>query len=219
MKVTTGMHLYVPAAWVSALRCGFGLLGLFLASCIDLEPEPIPLSYGSITDARDGQVYRTITVEGMTWLQQDLKYEAPGSICPDSTCALRLYSWSTAMGVDSLFDTTLLGSGNGVRQGVCPEGWHVPTTQDWRVFLKIGQYGSCGVNDTGGFGLNGWYSSLNGRQGTYWIDDEMGSGTARVTRFEISYSMEGPGCFMLIEEVVPTPKKTRRGIRCLLDEN
>lgn len=126
--------MYLTAR-VSGFHYGCGLLGLLLAGCLDLSPEPVPITYGTITDARDNQVYRTLTLEGMTWMQQDLNFNAPGSICPDtlSTCKMRLYSWSTAMGVDSQFDTTLFGASSGSRQGVCPAGWHLPTLEEWLV--------------------------------------------------------------------------------------
>jgi uncharacterized protein (TIGR02145 family) len=212
------------AKWTSILRCGFGLLGLFLASCIDLEPEPepIPLSYGSITDARDGQVYRTLTVEGMTWLQQDLNFNAPGSICPDTTsvCSLHLYSWSTAMGVDSKFDTTLLGASSEFRQGACPAGWHIPTMSEWLKLKKIMGFKRLpedwGTNEKTGFGLKGWYQSGNQWYGLYWIPEEAGLVSAKAASFYTYYDING---HYGVLEVTQNPgiKKGKTGIRCLLD--
>lgn len=224
MKATTERIPSGSAAWISAFRCGCGLLGLVLAGCLDLGPEPVPITYGSITDARDGQVYRTLTVEGMSWMQQDLNFNAPGSICPDtaSACALRLYSWSTAMGVDSQFDTTLLGAGNGLQQGVCPVGWHLPTVAEWveleRVMRLPGLPGSnWNTSEQKGFGLKGWYQFGQEWGGAYWIADEFGSGTARFVSFRISYPMPGPEGYLSIEKANPVSKKAKLGIRCLLD--
>jgi uncharacterized protein (TIGR02145 family) len=181
----------------------------------------VPITYGSITDARDNQVYRTLTVEGMTWMQQDLNFQAPGSICPDtvSECKLRLYSWSTAIGVDSQFDTTLLEPSSEFRQGVCPAGWHLPTVAEWLELQKImslpGISGDWASRD--GFDLKGWWQSGTETLGWYWIADETGPGTARIAKFQISYPMLGPSGLMFIEQVDPAPKKFKLGIRCLLD--
>lgn len=191
--------------------------------CFNLDPDPVPITYGSITDARDGQVYRTLTVEGMTWMQQDLNFHAPGSICSDtaSVCEVRLYSWSTTMGVDSQFDTTLLGVSNGFQQGVCPVGWHIPTVKEWteleRIMSLPGITGSWASNDGKGFGLKGWSHSGDDWLGWYWSVDEIGSGTARYAWFQISYPMPGPEGELWIEQVVPEPKKAKLGIRCLLN--
>ncbi len=210
------------AVRASVFRFGCGFLGLLLVGCFDLDPEPVPMSYGTITDARDGQVYRTLTVEGMTWMRQDLKFQAPGSICADSTCTLRLYSWSTAMGVDSQFDTTLLGTSSGFRQGVCPAGWHLPTLAEWQYLVDVmsspGLPVDWATNAEKGFGLIGWDQSGNQTLGWYWVAAEIESGTARYVGLRISYPMSGPQALLWIEQVVPGSKKEKFGIRCLFDE-
>ena len=209
--------------WASVFHCGPGLLGLLLAGCFDLDPTPVPVAYASITDARDSQVYRTLTVQGMTWMQQDLNYQAPGAICPDtlSTCSFRLYSWSTAMGVDSRFDTTLFGDSDGYRQGICPAGWHLPTVAEWLELEKImrlpGMSENWASSDGTGFDLKGWSQSGYDWQGWYWIKDETGPATARIAQFQVSYPMPGPQGFITIEQVTPEPKKAKLGVRCLLD--
>ncbi len=222
MNGTTGRSRTNSTSWVSAFRCGCGLLGLLLVGCFDLDPEPVPVTYGTITDPRDSQVYRTLTIEGMTWMQQDLNFQAPGSVCPDTTsvCALRLYSWSIAMGVDSQFDTTLLGSSSGFRQGVCPTGWHLPTLAEWleleRVMNLPGLPEDWATNDETGFGLKGWYQSGNERHGIYWIPEEAGSSTARAAKYYIHYDMIGPHGVLEVKQP-PGIKKAKVGIRCLLD--
>jgi uncharacterized protein (TIGR02145 family) len=223
MNYTNGRSPSGSASWVSVFRRGCGLIVLVLAGCFNIDPDPVPMTYGTIMDARDSQVYRALTVQGMTWLQQDLNFQAPGSICPDtmSVCDMRLYSWSTAMGVDSQFDTTLLGASSGFRQGVCPAGWHLPTLAEWNtldhVMSSPGITGEWASQDGKGFDLNGWDHSGNASLGWYWIADETGSGTARIANFQVSASMDGPQGILWIEQVIPEPKKGKLGIRCLLD--
>jgi uncharacterized protein (TIGR02145 family) len=221
MNEATERHPCRTPSLVSAFCTGLGLLGLLLVGCNDPGPDPVPITYGSITDARDSQVYRTLTVKGMTWMQQDLNFNAPGCTCPDTVpgCKLRLYTWSTAMGVDSQFDTTLLGDSSGIRQGVCPVGWHLPDLAEWleieNTMRLLGISGNWASSD--GFDLKGWERSGSETLGWYWIADETGPGTARIAKFKISYPMYGPQGSIWIEQNTPSPKKSKLGIRCLLD--
>jgi len=80
---------------------------------------------GSLTDERDGQVYKTVTYKikdgdktlPMTWMIENLNYEIEGSYCRDDSiknCETmgRLYLWAAAI-------------------KACPQGWHLPSNDEW----------------------------------------------------------------------------------------
>lgn len=113
------------------------------------------INYGEMTDSRDGQVYKTVTIGNQIWMAENLNYKTENSYCyNDSTenCAKygRLYVWSEAM-------------------DVCPEGWHLPDTTEWYTLLygTIGDIAVVGIEEVGRNirSKNGW---LN--QGTGGID-------------------------------------------------
>lgn len=99
---------------------------------------PIPV-FGSMTDPRDGQVYKTVYLEDNWWMAESLRY---GTIIPSDSNQQdnqiieayvynnelknigkygALYSWFEAMQYN---DTEM-------SQGVCPDGWHVPSHMEW----------------------------------------------------------------------------------------
>jgi len=73
------------------------------------------------TDPRDGNAYRTITVAGITWMAENLKFKPAGSGAfffdnnPNNVHRYGLlYEWKTAM-------------------KVCPDGWHLPSGSEFRT--------------------------------------------------------------------------------------
>ncbi|MCL2219904.1 MAG: fibrobacter succinogenes major paralogous domain-containing protein [Chitinispirillia bacterium] len=124
------------------------------------------INYGSLTDTRDGKTYRTVVIGSQTWMAENLNYNASGSACynnvPDS-CAKygRLYGWLVVM--DWASSSTL--SPSGVR-GVCPEGWHVPSDNEWETLVKYVDPNASGDYDNNAGtklkSTTGWSSGGNG---------------------------------------------------------
>ena len=125
------------------------------------------VSTGSMTDSRDGQTYKTVTIGTQTWMAENLNYKTDSSFCynnVESNCAKygRLYTWAAAVGkLESECGygyTCTLPSGN--IQGVCPSGWHLPSNAEWEtLFNAVGGQSTAGkvLKST-----SGWYDNGNG---------------------------------------------------------
>lgn len=102
---------------------------------------------GSMTDSRDGQTYKTVTIGSQTWMAENLNYEADSSLSNnnesvDSAKHERLYTWAAAVGMseeDCGRERTCYVLPSGNVQGVCPSGWHLPSKAEWEtLFASVG---------------------------------------------------------------------------------
>ncbi len=108
------------------------------------------VQYGELKDARDGHVYKTVTVGSQVWMAEDLAFEylvndkPYANYCGSDSCKIlgRYYTWAAAMDSAGIFGTTGKGCGMGKKcsptypvRGICPEGWHVPTNQEYNSML------------------------------------------------------------------------------------
>jgi len=154
------------------------LLALFLMACGNDSPTSanhlkVRVRSGSMIDSRDGQTYKTVTIGSQTWLAQNMNYETKNSYCYDdnpTNCSKygRLYTWAAAMDSAGLWNSHGKGCGNEKMclpiypvRGVCPEGWHLPSKDEWNTLFKA-------VGDTSIAGAN-----LKSRMG--WKDDGYGT--------------------------------------------
>ncbi|MBK8801867.1 MAG: fibrobacter succinogenes major paralogous domain-containing protein [Fibrobacteres bacterium] len=106
------------------------------------------VTYGYLTDIRDGQVYRTVKIGKQIWMAQNVNSALAGA-CPGANFAVapgsadscskygRLYTWVEAMSLSSNYDTMEWGGGDAGHQGICPTGWHIPSDPDWTEMQNV----------------------------------------------------------------------------------
>ncbi|MBR4784101.1 MAG: hypothetical protein IK012_02470 [Fibrobacter sp.] len=101
------------------------------------------IDYGTMKDPRDGKTYRTVVVDGVTWMAENLNYaghEIGESSCyakDDEYCELygRLYSRDAVMNSTSCVYGVSCNLGSDPIQGICPDGWHIPTKPEVQSLL------------------------------------------------------------------------------------
>jgi uncharacterized protein (TIGR02145 family) len=123
-------------------------------------------SDGTLTDSRDGQIYKTVTIGTQTWMAENLNYAVDSSWCYENSadsCAKygRLYQWASAMGLSATYNSTSASSVISTpQQGVCPAGWHIPTDAEWTTLEN--KVGGEDVAGTALKSMSGWSRNGNG---------------------------------------------------------
>lgn len=103
----------------------------------------------TLTDERDGEVYKTVLINNQIWMAENLRYMPEGPVrgCDElytqeedsESVAIygRHYAWVDAMILpcDSILNSTWREKRtvqeSEPHQGICPEGWHIPSTTEW----------------------------------------------------------------------------------------
>lgn len=192
--------------------------------------------YGSFTDPRDGQVYKTVVLDSVTVMAENLNYSMENSWCynnQDSNCDQygRLYSWDAA-------------------QNACPTGWHLPDVYEFNEFLQTQRFGYTfvdgstwqGLDDRTsnvGFNLKGsgfrranggfdyehrvagfWYSndSETGDDGYIYCVNDYASASSECTQSMLHYFEKEPtGVIGISTSAFAYPKGSGFSVRCLKD--
>ena len=171
--------------------------------------------YGTLEDARDGQVYKTVKIGNQVWMAENLNFASEQSFCVKANNCKgygRLYDRKV------LFDTAFTSCHTRAEceavlpvQSVCPDGWHVSTESDWTdLYMSLGSAGnfllakegawpSSGMNyrDAYGLGLAPTPSTEgDGMQGAFYYalydEDELNGGFSNVN----SYVPSGRGTYV-----------------------
>lgn len=121
-----------------------------------------PSAQGTVTD-KEGNVYATIVIGTQTWMAENLrstKYPDGSSIGQDGFYYYNndisnkssygcLYIWDVAMRGEAASNSVPSG-----RQGVCPQGWHIPSDEEWKILEKHIGLPQAELNNTGLRGSN-----------------------------------------------------------------
>lgn len=100
------------------------------------------ITYGEMTDARDGQTYKTVVIGTQAWMAENLNYKVDSSWCyvnNADSCAKygRLYQWAAAMAIDASYNSDEWGGNDANHRGVCPSGWHLPSDAEWTTLVDF----------------------------------------------------------------------------------
>jgi uncharacterized protein (TIGR02145 family) len=168
----------------------------------------------NFTDKRDGNVYRTITIAGVTWMAENLKYKAKtGAFYFDNDSNNMpqygvLYDWKTAL-------------------NSCPAGWRLPSGSDFQTLLNHfdqKETWSRTATDPSSFGIQlggmqdyeGTFSEMN-ESGYYWTSTDYDPGNAEYFSYlliddkpiiDISRKED-------ISDIHGTEKSNKYSVRCL----
>ena len=140
--------------------------------------------YGTMTDSRDGNTYKTVKIGEQVWMAENLNYadsvKTPslkenswcyGNVAANCEKYGRLYTWAAAIDSVKLANDVMnpldCGYGktcdfSGTVQGICPSGWHLPSRDEWNTLIT-----AVGGDSKAGTALkstSGW-TSLNGVSG------------------------------------------------------
>jgi uncharacterized protein (TIGR02145 family) len=100
------------------------------------------LDIGTLNDPRDGNIYKTIKIDGSWWMSENLRF---GKLIPnsweqtdnDTVERYRFTDWKTCDsigGVYTWFEAMNYEVDN--PKGICPDGWHIPSNEEWRKLYK-----------------------------------------------------------------------------------
>ena len=168
-------------------------------------PElPAEITYGTLTDDRDGKTYKTVVIGKQTWMAENLNFETRFSYCyenKDENCDKygRLYKWEFAM-------------------EACPAGWGVPSLEEFQALvaavgglpmagkvLKSTEGWKDGGNGTDEYGFSALPAGYMQEDSTFHNEGEYAqfwstSGTTKMYQLEFFFDRDSSYLFGIYKE-------------------
>ena len=174
------------------------------SSSSEAPKPPAEITYGTLTDERDGKTYKTVVIGKQTWMAENLNFETRFSYCyenKDENCTKygRLYKWEFAM-------------------EACPAGWGVPSLEEFQVLvaavgglpmagkvLKSTEGWKDGGNGTDEYGFSALPAGYMYDDTTFFYMGEMTnfwstSGTTWMYQLEVTFDKDSTLLFSLYRE-------------------
>lgn len=102
-------------------------LMLLFAAC---QKDPFEANSGTFTDERDGREYKWVKIGDQVWMAENLAY-VPYVCAPDSQCGIWIYGYDGEGSYGSMLNTYGALYDWETAMDVCPEGWHLPSDEEW----------------------------------------------------------------------------------------
>lgn len=203
------MNEIYQLVWIVGNNCGISsdtIIVYFLNSSNLVCGEFFP-------DFRDSTLYKTVQVGNQCWFAENLNYgnfikgnqdpsnnQVAEKFCYDSdesNCDLMggLYRWTELMQYVSVESS----------QGVCPEGWHVPSDTDW---YTLESYLDTSINDPSSSGYRGTDAGV-----------KLKNGGSSGMNMQLSGIYAGGNNFYGVETVVPSFGNYASSSEYLFDNN
>ena len=211
----------------------------------DLARNVSKVDSNVVFDSRDGQIYKTVKIGSQTWMAENLNFETEYSECLDNyavNCSKygRLYPWSVAMDSAAVYSEN--GKGCGYKtacfptepvQGVCPDGWHLPSNREWvTLFETVGGQSSVhaalkttygwkqGSNGSNEFGFSALPASIMQEPWVYRYDKR---NNAAFFWSSTKYNADEAQVFLLHDQKRDDPfdrisKNSALSVRCIKNE-
>ena len=136
------------------------------------------IDYGTMTDPRDGKVYRTVNVNGKTWMAENLNFSdsidypvlKQNMLCYNykkEYCDIMgaLYNRAAAMNDERCAFQESCDLGSDTIQGICPDGWHIPSRFEVESLIEyVGDAKASTVRS-----VEGWTESIGGGSDLYGL--------------------------------------------------